>query len=281
MGHYRPLFRPITGVDEIDLDRHGFIEASAGTGKTYTIEHLVLRLLLEKPELQLEEILLVTYTEKAAGELKARIRQKIEAALIEAALTSAQIRRLGAALDAFDTAAIHTIHGFCHGVLSDYAFENRMAFDAEVVDDAPIYRDQLRDIMRRDWPARYGRDLFLLLQLAGFAGREADFCEATCTIAANSYRPQLGDLLLPSPTATTIEELLDTARAALKALLAAIQPVDEFLAGYARLNFNAASRRKRLAEIVGPLAALAGAGSEAGDKLAADLNAFADWYLQV
>ena len=65
--------------ERIDLDRHGLIEASAGTGKTYTIERLVLRLLAEK-DLPLENILLVTFTEAGAMELRARIRSLLEQA---------------------------------------------------------------------------------------------------------------------------------------------------------------------------------------------------------
>ena len=49
---------------QIDLPRHGLIEASAGTGKTYTIENLVIRLLKEKPDILLANILMVTFTEK-------------------------------------------------------------------------------------------------------------------------------------------------------------------------------------------------------------------------
>ena len=60
-------------VDKIDLTRHAVIEASAGTGKTYTIEQLVLRLLIET-KTPLEKILLVTFTDKAAGDLRKRLR---------------------------------------------------------------------------------------------------------------------------------------------------------------------------------------------------------------
>ena len=83
---------------EIDLKRHGVIEASAGTGKTYTVEQLVLRLLIET-DVRLEEILLVTYTEKATGELKGRIRLALEQGPAE---RPEHRGRLQAALDAFD-----------------------------------------------------------------------------------------------------------------------------------------------------------------------------------
>ena len=72
--------------NEIDLTRHGVIEAHAGTGKTFTIVKLVLRILeTEAPDrrggirlIHLRELLLVTFTEKAAGELRKRIREGLE-----------------------------------------------------------------------------------------------------------------------------------------------------------------------------------------------------------
>jgi len=59
------------------LDKNSLIEASAGTGKTHTIIELVKTLILEK-EIKPENILIVTFTEKAAGELKERISKKLE-----------------------------------------------------------------------------------------------------------------------------------------------------------------------------------------------------------
>ena len=71
-------YESVYDLNQIDLRRHGLIEASAGTGKTYTIENLVIRLLKERDDVELENILLVTFTEKAASELKIRIRDKLE-----------------------------------------------------------------------------------------------------------------------------------------------------------------------------------------------------------
>ena len=60
------------------------IEASAGTGKTYTIEHMVVELLLRKHNsARLNEILVLTFTERAAAELRRRIRSKIEEILLQ------------------------------------------------------------------------------------------------------------------------------------------------------------------------------------------------------
>ena len=64
-------------VDDFDASdfKSMYIEASAGTGKTYTIENLVGKLV--ENGYPLEKILIVTYTEKAVGELKHRIREKL------------------------------------------------------------------------------------------------------------------------------------------------------------------------------------------------------------
>ena len=64
-------------LDEIPLGGHAVIEASAGTGKTYTIEHLVVDRLL-RTNARLEQILVVTFTDKATNELRKRIRDLIE-----------------------------------------------------------------------------------------------------------------------------------------------------------------------------------------------------------
>ena len=60
-------------LETIPRDRHVVIEASAGTGKTYTIEHLVVDLLMPGG-VTIEEILVLTFTERAAAELRKRIR---------------------------------------------------------------------------------------------------------------------------------------------------------------------------------------------------------------
>jgi len=61
----------VDDIADIDLTRHALIEASAGTGKTYTLENLVVRLLKERPDIAIENILMVTFTEKAADSGKA------------------------------------------------------------------------------------------------------------------------------------------------------------------------------------------------------------------
>ena len=67
----------VNDIADIDLTRHALIEASAGTGKTYTLENLVVRLLKERQDITIDNILMVTFTEKATSELKTRIQEKL------------------------------------------------------------------------------------------------------------------------------------------------------------------------------------------------------------
>ena len=140
-SEFDPLTCPLEGMQ--------LIEASAGTGKTHTIGSLFLRLLLEK-QLDIGEILVVTFTQAATEELKERIRTRIKEAL-EAflgkraadefleALGKRIISRnlatalLESALRRFDEASIYTIHGFCARVLTDHAFEMGEGFDVRLI----------------------------------------------------------------------------------------------------------------------------------------------------
>lgn len=114
---------------ELSLQPRLFLEASAGTGKTFTIEHLVVRLLLETP-MQLEEIVVVTFTRAATRELKERIHSNLEQVALGTlshpylqGITDLQKSKIQVALKNFDTAQIFTIHGFCSHLLSHFAFE--------------------------------------------------------------------------------------------------------------------------------------------------------------
>ncbi|MDP2875524.1 MAG: UvrD-helicase domain-containing protein, partial [Holophaga sp.] len=121
---------------------HCVIEASAGTGKTYTLEHLVIQLLLEG--VALEKILVVTFTKKATLELMARIREKLAELRALSTdkvvdgqpfweLTPERVELLKKALLSFDRATISTIHGFCQQVLQDAAFEGGRLFKQEAI----------------------------------------------------------------------------------------------------------------------------------------------------
>ena len=149
-------------IADIDLTRHALIEASAGTGKTYTLENLVVRLLKERQDIAIENILMVTFTEKATSELKARIQEKLVqqiSSVGDGEDDEETVKKIRDTLDAFDTASIYTIHGFCHTILKDFAFENGNLFQNEVVDDAPIFDTLIKEQMRKAWPKIHGEHL--------------------------------------------------------------------------------------------------------------------------
>ncbi|HIM01734.1 MAG TPA: exodeoxyribonuclease V subunit beta, partial [Myxococcales bacterium] len=148
---------------QISLAGTSLIEASAGTGKTYTITTLYLRLLLER-DLVASEILVVTYTRAATAELRDRIRRRIAGALqafqsgdpaddnvfesLLAKFRSADDRKrvtgqLARALADFDEAAILTIHGFCQRVLRENAFESLASFQVELLADQQALLEEI------------------------------------------------------------------------------------------------------------------------------------------
>ncbi len=109
------------------LEPRLFLEASAGTGKTFTIEHLVVRLLLETP-LTLDEIVIVTFTRAATRELKDRVRSNLEQIIQKKSsfpyLEGVEdLSKIDDALKNFEAAQIFTIHGFCSHLLKQFAFE--------------------------------------------------------------------------------------------------------------------------------------------------------------
>jgi ATP-dependent exoDNAse (exonuclease V) beta subunit (contains helicase and exonuclease domains) len=142
---------------KICLSRHGVIEAHAGAGKTHTIVQMVLRILQEpvpdahgKPGyIHIREILLVTFTEKAAGELKHRIREGLENRIKDNNTDCAD--HLEDCLNNLHEAFIGTIHGVCLRLLQTWPFETGMPFKTGKVDDAEGLADTLRESMRIDW----------------------------------------------------------------------------------------------------------------------------------
>ncbi|MDY1037292.1 exodeoxyribonuclease V subunit beta [Lelliottia sp. CFBP8978] len=163
-------------LDPLRLPLQGerLIEASAGTGKTFTIAALYLRLLLglggqaafSRP-LSVEELLVVTFTEAATAELRGRIRSNIHdlriaclrqttdnplyARLLEEITDKQQAAQwLLLAERQMDEAAVFTIHGFCQRMLSLNAFESGMLFEQQLIEDESELRHQAcADFWRR------------------------------------------------------------------------------------------------------------------------------------
>lgn len=138
---------------------HAIIEASAGTGKTFTLEHLVLDLMIRE-EANIEEILVVTFTDAATRELRERVRALIRKICDEDTvdpesetgtfweIDEAVRGRLREALFRFDGAAISTIHGFCQRILSEQAFLGGRLFEQQHIDGAEIFGLAFREEAR-------------------------------------------------------------------------------------------------------------------------------------
>ncbi len=163
-------------LDPLTLPLNGerLIEASAGTGKTFTIGLLYLRLLLGlggehawRRPLSVEEILVVTFTEAATAELRGRIRDNIHQLRLACVRGKSQnpmhqqliaqipdlpqaASQLLAAERQMDEAAIFTIHGFCQRMLNLNAFESGMLFEQELIEnEQTLLRQATADFWRR------------------------------------------------------------------------------------------------------------------------------------
>ncbi len=154
-----------------------FIEASAGTGKTFALAHLVLRLLTEKKQ-SANEILVVTFTEAAAAELKGRITTRLEETLggieaiekgkeyrcsdevlcqwleLKAQDTNSRYEISGLLLDALETidrADITTIHGFCNRTLRREALNSGDSMNPVLEEDSSeIIQEIVHDYWRKE-----------------------------------------------------------------------------------------------------------------------------------
>jgi exodeoxyribonuclease V beta subunit len=196
---------PVASLNVMTLPLHGerLIEASAGTGKTYTIAGLYLRLLLghgnadccHSEPLRVDQILVVTFTEAATGELRERIRRRIVQArhaflagrsddpIIKPLIEQSGDHQICArvllqALRQMDEAAIFTIHGFCQRMLKQHAFESGSYFETEFVTDQSLLQAQaIEDFWRQHF---YGMN---------------DELDLTLAKLVKSYWQQPGDLL--------------------------------------------------------------------------------------
>ncbi len=167
-----PEFDPTAALPDGTL----LLEASAGTGKTYTITSLVLRAVAELG-IELEQLLVVTFTRAAAAELRGRIRGRLTAAVVAVAAAADaarqgrtvdaaaladgdaiiehlidgvdvdgltdRTRRLRTAAEELDQATIDTIHGFCNAALHRAAPDVAVELDLELAEDVTDLLDEL------------------------------------------------------------------------------------------------------------------------------------------
>jgi exodeoxyribonuclease V beta subunit len=203
---------------ELPLDRHSVIEASAGTGKTFALEHLVIELLLST-DATLDQLLLVTFTEKATNELRGRIRAKLEQFETGSAaqatdeelrsgstwsLDEAARAKLSRAVRGFDSATITTIHAFCQRLLQKNAFLSGRLFNEEQVDGRDSFGRAFRDVLRRDIANDPSRAIWLEAALRdGWSIVRIEELLWRCTSARGDLRPRFD----PSQLAETLRAM--------------------------------------------------------------------------
>ena len=156
-----------------NIHKNYLLEASAGTGKTFSIENIVVRLLIENNPLTIEQILIVTFTRAATRDLKLRIHGSILSAvdflrnaknglsnytsstidylskIVEEGIDSINmaLRNLERAVCSFDLSQIYTIHGFCAQMLSENIFESNFTLAVKDNDDS-VSSQRLRAVIR-------------------------------------------------------------------------------------------------------------------------------------
>lgn len=222
-------------LDVLDcpLDGMTLIEASAGTGKTWNICMLYLRLLLEK-ELAVPQILVVTFTNAATAELKERIRTRLGEMLLlvetkqeteqetdplgellarlkERGITREKITlSLKAALAMFDEAMILTIHGFCRKIATALAFETGQPFAFEVSQEE---QETLRQVVEDFWRKHIAADT-LDKTLARYLHAKNITPETLCEFLQREISRPLAKKRWPDNLAPVNQQALEKLRAA-------------------------------------------------------------------
>ncbi|MEI6873153.1 MAG: UvrD-helicase domain-containing protein, partial [Verrucomicrobiota bacterium] len=205
------------------------LEASAGTGKTYTLTAIFLRLIVSE-KLAVSEILVSTFTDPATRELKDRIRTRLIAAhqafsenkatdeVTEALLSrhAAELpcatRRLSDAIRDLDQAQISTIHGFCQRTLREFALESGQPFSAELRPDlTPQLHTVVGDFLRQT--------MFTATPTAALLLGPPDFEDLLNLLSLTLNKPSM-ELEVPADTPQLSEALrqLSAAQSQLRAL---------------------------------------------------------------
>ena len=124
--------------DEIrtQLDANICVEAGAGTGKTTVLVDRIVEI-LRTGHASVEQVAVITFTEKAAAELASRVRRGLEERLRDPAVDAAEGERLGAAIRGLNHAHIETIHAFAASLLRERPVEAELDPGFDVLDELP------------------------------------------------------------------------------------------------------------------------------------------------
>ncbi|MHA3055916.1 exonuclease V subunit beta [Acinetobacter sp. ANC 4633] len=189
-----------TPIHDIDFSGLHWIEASAGSGKTFTLSSLMVRILLE--QYLPRQVIATTFTRAAAAELKTRIRKRLQesyaffdarrSATAEENLAFAQqctdplqakilsqfahqvgyaCERLKLVIDQLDELFVGTLDSFSQKLLREFAFESGKIEHAEITDQAKQYTRQLVHDILREWIQAQPQHLIDWLYISGDLGQ--------------------------------------------------------------------------------------------------------------
>ena len=189
-------------LEDFKVGKNYVIEASAGTGKTYNIVEIVNRL-VDKHNISLDKILIVTYTEKAAGELKDRIRGKLKG-------------------EDVDNASIFTIHSFCQNTIKEFGISANLPLNLGIISDEELNKyadrylregDILKDITSYSTSKKFNFDTMKKILVASVNKYylNNNFEEESIIIKLEDLTTDektLYDILSASKTAKTIDDVL-------------------------------------------------------------------------
>lgn len=199
-------------LKKFQLGQHWLIEANAGSGKTYTLENIVAHL-ISNGILRADEILLVTFTVKAATELRSRVRERLQKSFSEFSEERIEDR---AKRDAIAKALalpdalwnIQTIHGFCQNALLEFPLLSGTAPHFQLVDEPEIVLRVIDAAMRHSWLKEESGAIFRALNEARLCGQElSKMAQVIAQVWSAGARAALPDGTLPKGARARFEGL--------------------------------------------------------------------------
>lgn len=205
MSGGKPLF------EIISLEKNSFIEASAGTGKTFTIENLIMRLIREKGEkLEPKNFAIITFTDKATDELTDRIRRLLFKSRNEALeKKSTDFELYDRYYSNFDQFTIRTIHSFCKGILDEYAFENQQSFNQAMITENEVIEELFYEWLDK-WDELYCKDLLDFMLAINKSYSDLDGMLAKVKNILGNGLFDYGDVIEPEISESDINEAFQT-----------------------------------------------------------------------
>jgi exodeoxyribonuclease V beta subunit len=214
------------------ISQHQFINASAGTGKTYTIMEIIIGIIEAEvartketnPDI-LNRMLILTYTEKATGELKKRLRDKFIEKIknqkgfklknnsdLNTNPEQNQLTDYNKLLQNLDQVNISTIHGFCNMVLREYELETLTHESSTLLPAREKIKEALYELQHNEWNQGkiVGEDLQFLLETSHYFEKKEELLIPAIEkyLSGREYQPDWKEFLtFPDKVANVWEKI--------------------------------------------------------------------------